>query len=115
MSEKAIFCFRCVTKYPDLFNTHKEREKYRVFIDWYKVDFPSGAYFRRADIDRKVAAMKAEEKRKEDAFLATEDEKPKCQQIQELRKKLYEANKILNDNCYNLSMRIAEVPAYLYF
>ena len=115
MSEKAIFCLCCVMKYPDLFNTHKDREKYRVFIDWYKVDFPSLAYFRRADLDRKVAAAKAEEKRAEDAFLATEDAKPKNQQIQELRKKHYEANRILNDNCYNLSMRIAKLPAYPYF
>ena len=59
-SEKAIFCLQCVGKYPNLFNTHKDREKYRVFIDWYKVDFPSGVYFRRLDLDRKVAAAKAE-------------------------------------------------------
>ena len=60
-SEKAIFCPGCIIKHPDLFNTHKEREKYRVFIDWYKVEFPSGAYYRQAERDRKQAAVKAEE------------------------------------------------------
>ena len=114
-SEKAIFCPGCIIKYPDLFNTHKERDKYRVFLDWYKVDFPSGAYIREAERQRKLAEMKAEEKLKKDEFLAIESAKPLQQQIQELRKKLYEANKILNDNYYNLSTRIAKVPVFPFY
>ena len=115
MNEKTIFCIDCIGKYPNLFNTHKERDKYRVFLDWYKVDFPSGAYYREAERDRKRAAEKAEEKRKEDKFLAIEDAKPKDQQIAELRAKLYAANKILKDNQYNLSMRLASIPAHPFF
>lgn len=84
-SEKAIFCLGCILKYPNLFDAHKERDKYRVFLDWYRVEFPSNVYYREVERDRKVAAMKAEEKRKEDEFLAIEDAKPKDQQIAELR------------------------------
>lgn len=115
MNEKSIFCLDCMGKYPDLYNTHKERDKYRVFLEWYKVQFPSIAYYKEAERTRKRDAERAEEKRKEDAFLAIEDAKPKDQQIAELRAKLYAANKLLHTNRFQLTMRPPPIAEFPYF
>ena len=115
LSEKEIFCLGCIRKYPDLYNTHNGRDKYRVYLEWYRVQFPSAAYYREIDSSRKLAAFRAEEKRKEDEFLARESAKPLQQQVNELRAKLYAANKILRTNRFQLCERIAPVPEYPYF
>ena len=57
-----------------------------------------------------------EKKDKEDLFLAAEDAKPKDQQIQELRAKLYEANKLLTRARFALNLKdlIAKYPFFWY-
>lgn len=63
---------------------------------WHRAIFPSDVHHDKIAHIKKMALQKAEEKKKEDLFLATEAAKPLLQQVLELRNKLWEANKAIN-------------------
>ena len=115
LAEHVLFCFGCAGKFPSLANSHNGREKYRVFMDWHSIEFPSVQYLKGIESKRKKEIALAEEKRKELAFLAAEDAKPKDQQIQELRAKLYEANKQIDQLMSHHYIAHQPRPKYPYF
>lgn len=93
-SDKKYFCGLCAFKYPVM--EWDATRKGILFQMWHRAIFPSDVHHDKIAHIKKMALQKAEEKKKEDLFLATEAAKPLLQQVLELRNKLWEANKAIN-------------------
>ena len=85
-----------------------------MYRELFRIKFASETYYEILETEKRRAVREKEKKDKEDLFLAAENAKPKDQQIQELRAKLYEANKILERARYALQLK-EPVPEYPYF
>ena len=116
-NEKSLVCFSCMVRLPE----HKTRAlalsqtpKHIMYRELFCIKFPSELHYQSVKSDKRRAAAEQVKKDKENTFLATEDAKPKDQQNQELRAKLYEANKLLDRARYALQLK-EPVPEYPYF
>lgn len=115
--EKSLVCFHCMVRLPD----HKTRAlalsqtpKHIMYRELFCIRFASEIHYASLEGEKRRAAAEKEKKDKEDSFLRAQGNKPKDQQIAELREKLYAANKILSSNRFALGLK-DPVPAYPYF
>ena len=116
-NEKSLVCFSCMVRLPK----HKtqalalsQTPKHIMYRELFCIKLPSELHYQSIESDKRRAAAEQVKKDKENTFLATEDAKPKDQQIQELRAKLYEANKLLDRARYALQLK-EPVPEYPYY
>ena len=116
-NEKTLVCNDCIRKDYKNFTlaTSQGIEKSQLYAAWHKVRFPSEiernylARIKREANDPVQQAALAEKKRKEDAFYAIENAKHPWAQVAELRSKLWELQKIVNE--YKRVHYTADLPA----
>lgn len=93
-SDKKYFCNTCAAK--NCTYIWDSFQKGLLYQMWHRAIFPSEIHYEYQDKRRRDMAKLEEEKRKQDEFFAAENEKSLSQQIIDLRNKLWDANKEIN-------------------
>jgi len=113
-SDRKNFCKACMHLYPNM--EYDNTMKGVLYREWHHSIYPSDVHHEHLAHVKQAVAKRAEEKKKEDEFLAKEAEKSLLALVIELRNKLWDANRDINKyKETHYAPDLAERPKFPYY